>query len=152
LAGVWGFCILGFLPFNLPNAKMYLGEIGSEMIGFIIGVLSILSGAKVATVGSIIGWFVLDLLLVFAIRVSKGKNIFMGGREHWPFRLLDNGLNKWQVLMVTLVAVVFTSILGLFLPTLYKPFVLVIQFFILMISYFRTKQKPQKSETDKSNQ
>lgn len=135
LAAIWAAAILGFLPFNLPNARMYLGEIGSEMIGFVIGVLSIASGAKVATASSIIGWFVLDLILVFGIRLYRGKSILAGGREHWPFRLVDKGLGKWQVLFVTLVIIISTSILGLVLPTLYKPLVLILQAMILILGY-----------------
>jgi UDP-GlcNAc:undecaprenyl-phosphate/decaprenyl-phosphate GlcNAc-1-phosphate transferase len=141
LAAIWASAILGFLPFNLPNARIYLGEIGSEMIGFVIGVLSILSGAKVATTSSIIGWFILDLILVFAIRLSRGKSILTGGREHWPFRLMDKGLTKWQVLLLTLAVIITTSVLGLLLPTLYKPLVLLLQAVILVLGYRWTSAK-----------
>ena len=144
LACIWASSILGFLPYNLPNAKIYLGEIGSETIGFVIGVLSILSGAKVATASSIIGWFVLDLLLVFIIRFQAHKNLLAGGREHWHFRLVDSGFSKWQVLIFTLVIVVVSSILGLTLPTQFKPFVWILQLLILLIIFFGT-QKPTQN-------
>jgi UDP-GlcNAc:undecaprenyl-phosphate/decaprenyl-phosphate GlcNAc-1-phosphate transferase len=138
---VWIASIAGFLPFNLPNARIYLGEIGSEVIGFMIGVLSIISGAKVATVGSIIGWFVLDLLLVFWIRYRAGKGLLEGGREHWHFRLYDAGLTKWQVLGITFGIISVTLVLGLILPTLYKPFVLLLQLVVLVIVYYFTQKK-----------
>jgi UDP-GlcNAc:undecaprenyl-phosphate/decaprenyl-phosphate GlcNAc-1-phosphate transferase len=144
LAIIWSSSILGFLPYNLPDAKMYLGEIGSEMIGFIIGVLSIISGAKVATSASIIGWFIFDLVLVFWIRYKSGKNIFAPGREHWHFRLLDLGYNKWQVLILTVLIIIISSLLGVILPTLYKPGIFVMQFLILTLLYFYSKEDLKK--------
>jgi UDP-GlcNAc:undecaprenyl-phosphate GlcNAc-1-phosphate transferase len=98
LAVVWVSGIAGFLPFNLPNAKSYLGESGAQMIGFMIGVLSILSGAKIATAGSVLGWFVIDVVLVMLLRLKNHKNPFSGDRTHLHLRLADSGLGKWQVL------------------------------------------------------
>jgi UDP-GlcNAc:undecaprenyl-phosphate/decaprenyl-phosphate GlcNAc-1-phosphate transferase len=141
LAAIWAVGILGFLPFNLPNAKVYLGESGSEMIGFVIGVLSILSGAKIATTSGIIGWFVFDLLLVIYLRRKAGKSILTGGREHWHFRLLDCGLNKVQVLVLTLVIMLTSSVFSLFLPTAYKLFSIMAQFLILIILFIFTQKK-----------
>jgi UDP-GlcNAc:undecaprenyl-phosphate/decaprenyl-phosphate GlcNAc-1-phosphate transferase len=140
LAVIWASGILGFLPFNLPDAKIYLGESASEIIGFIIGVLSILSGAKVATTTGIIGWFVFDLLLVIYLRRTAGKSIFTAGREHWHFRLLDGGLNKNQVLVLTLIIMVISSGFSLFLPTAYKLFSIIAQFLILIIIFIITKK------------
>jgi UDP-GlcNAc:undecaprenyl-phosphate/decaprenyl-phosphate GlcNAc-1-phosphate transferase len=131
LALVWAAGILGFLPFNLPNAKIYLGESASEMIGFVIGVLSILSG----------GWFIFDLLLVIYLRKSGGKSIFTGGREHWHFRLLDIGFNKSQVLWITILILLISSIFSLLLPTAYKLFSILGQFAVLLIIFAFTQNK-----------
>ena len=141
LALIWASGILGFLPYNLPNAKIYLGESASEIIGFVIGVLSILSGAKVATTSGIIGWFIFDLILVIYLRKKAGKNIFTAGREHWHFRLLDSGLNKSQVLYLTLLILVISSIFSLFLPTAYKLFSILGQFVVLIIIFFVTQSR-----------
>jgi UDP-GlcNAc:undecaprenyl-phosphate GlcNAc-1-phosphate transferase len=98
LALIWLASIAGFLPFNLPNAKSYLGESGAQIIGFMIGVLSILSGAKIATAGSVLGWFVIDVVLVMLLRMRRGQSPFSGDRTHLHLRLADSRLNKWQVL------------------------------------------------------
>jgi UDP-GlcNAc:undecaprenyl-phosphate/decaprenyl-phosphate GlcNAc-1-phosphate transferase len=140
LALIWASGILGFLPFNLPDAKVYLGESASEIIGFVIGVLSILSGAKVATTAGIIGWFVFDLLLVIYLRRKTGKSILAAGREHWHFRLLDSGLNKNQVLVVTLLIMLVSSGFSLFLPTAYKLFSIIAQFLILIVIFILTQK------------
>ena len=138
---IWASGIAGFLPFNLPNAKIYLGEGGSEIIGFVIGVLSILSGAKIATASSIIGWFVFDILLVLYLRLRAKKSPFSAGREHWHFRLVDIGMTKWQVLILTLVILLISSSLGLFLPTIYKPLAILGQFIMLILIFIYTQKK-----------
>lgn len=145
LALIWASGILGFLPYNLPNAKVYLGESASEMIGFVIGVLSILSGAKIATTSGIIGWFIFDLAFVIYLRKKSGKSIFKAGREHWHFRLLDSGLNKIQVLCLTLSILIISSIFSIFLPTKYKLFSILGQLVILVIIFIITQIKANKS-------
>jgi UDP-GlcNAc:undecaprenyl-phosphate/decaprenyl-phosphate GlcNAc-1-phosphate transferase len=144
LALIWASGILGFLPYNLPNAKIYLGESASEIIGFVIGVLSILSGAKIATTSGIIGWFILDLILVIYLRKKAGKSIFAAGREHWHFRLLDSGLSKLQVLLLTLSILVISSGFSLFLPTAFKLFSILGQFIILLLIFKFTNSKANK--------
>jgi UDP-GlcNAc:undecaprenyl-phosphate/decaprenyl-phosphate GlcNAc-1-phosphate transferase len=138
---IWVAAIIGFLPFNLPNARMYLGESGSELIGFIIGVMSIISGAKIATTATIVGWFIFDLALVIFIRMRNKKSILKGGREHWHFRLLDAGLTKWQVLLLTLGILIISGFFGLILPTIYKPFVFFAQFIVFLIIFWWTSKR-----------
>lgn len=138
---VWVAAIAGFLPFNLPNARMYLGESGSELIGFLIGVMSIISGAKIATTATIVGWFIFDLALVIFIRLRNKKNIVEGGREHWHFRLLDAGLTKWQVLLLTLGILTVSGVFGLILPTIYKPLVFLGQLIVFLIIFWWTSKR-----------
>jgi UDP-GlcNAc:undecaprenyl-phosphate/decaprenyl-phosphate GlcNAc-1-phosphate transferase len=131
MAVIWIFGVIGFLPFNFPEAKLYLGEGASEAIGFVIGSLAILSGAKIATSSAVIGWFILDIIFVMTLRKLKRRNIFSGDRLHWHFRLLDLGLNKIQVLAITINIILITAHLGLLIPTEDKIFVLFSQGFIL---------------------
>jgi UDP-GlcNAc:undecaprenyl-phosphate/decaprenyl-phosphate GlcNAc-1-phosphate transferase len=131
-AMIWAAGLIGFLPYNFPDAKLYLGEGGSEIIGFVVGVLSILSGAKVATSGTVIGWFILDIILVMVARLVQHKNPFRGDRLHWHFRLIDMGLSKLQVLSLTAIIIIITSQSGLFFPTEYKVYVLLSQAVILL--------------------
>jgi UDP-GlcNAc:undecaprenyl-phosphate/decaprenyl-phosphate GlcNAc-1-phosphate transferase len=146
LALLWASGILGFLPYNVPDAKIYLGESASEIIGFVIGVLSILSGAKIATTSGIIGWFIFDLLLVIHLRKKAGKSIFQAGREHWHFRLLDSGLDKKQVLIITLLILIISSMFSLFLPTVFKLFSIIGQFVILILIFCFTQKKSSKQQ------
>jgi UDP-GlcNAc:undecaprenyl-phosphate/decaprenyl-phosphate GlcNAc-1-phosphate transferase len=135
LSLIWAISLCGYLPFNFPEAKSYLGEAGSEVIGFMIGVLSILSGAKVATANMVIGWFILDIILVFSTRLILKKSLFKADRLHWHFRLLDLGMNKFQVLILTTSLILFTSRLGLVASTGQKALLMISQFGVLVLVF-----------------
>ncbi len=145
LSLIWAFSLLGFLPFNFPEAKSYLGEGGSEIVGFMIGVLSILSGAKVATSSMVIGWFIIDIIFVILLRIYQKKNPLKGDRLHWHFRLLDMGMSKIQVLVLTTILILITAHAGLIFPTNWKLWVIISQIFFLVIvftiSIVQTKSK-----------
>jgi UDP-GlcNAc:undecaprenyl-phosphate/decaprenyl-phosphate GlcNAc-1-phosphate transferase len=137
---IWISSIIGFLPFNFPHAKMYLGEGGSEIVGFIIGVLAILSGAKIATASAVIGWFIIDLLFVWLLRVLNKRNPFsVGDRRHWHFRLVDLGLNKISVLAATTLIMLITAHSGLLLDTIHKPYLLASQVVFLVVIFSLTE-------------
>jgi UDP-GlcNAc:undecaprenyl-phosphate GlcNAc-1-phosphate transferase len=136
LALVWFCCILGFLPFNYPNARLYLGDGGSMIIGFVIGLLSIMAGAKIATSGTVIGWFIVDILFVWFRRILDGRSpLTSADRYHWHQRLADIGLNKVQVLAITTFILLITSSLGLMIQTREKVYVLVSQIVFLLVIF-----------------
>ncbi len=132
---VMAFGNLSFLFFNFPNAKAYLGEGASEIIGFLIGVFSILSGAKIATTSTVIGWFILDVVFVYSFRIMRKKPIFGWDRNHWHHRLLDFGLNKVQVLSLTAFILIASTHIGLLFPTQYKSYLFGSQLLLLFIIF-----------------
>ncbi len=151
---IWVAAIAGFLPFNFPNARLYLGEGGSEIIGFIIGVLAILSGAKIATASTVIGWFIIDLFFVWFLRILDRRNPFSSGdRLHWHFRLVDLGLSKLTVLVVTIIILIVTAQSGLLIETEHKPYLLAGQVVFLLAIFSLTEivrlKKNQKMITKK---
>jgi UDP-GlcNAc:undecaprenyl-phosphate/decaprenyl-phosphate GlcNAc-1-phosphate transferase len=140
---IWAAGLAGFLPNNFPNAKQYLGDGGSTIIGLMLGVFSILSGAKVATVSSVIGWFIADIFLIMIFRIFKYKSfkgVFKGDSHmHWHHRLRNLKFNKIQVLAITNLLVIFTSIVSLNFQTQNKIWIIVFQIFFiftaLLLSY-----------------
>jgi UDP-GlcNAc:undecaprenyl-phosphate/decaprenyl-phosphate GlcNAc-1-phosphate transferase len=103
---VWVFAIAGFLPFNFPKARAYLGEGASIALGFAIGYFSLVLGSKVLVANAVLGLFLLDLIVVWALRIKDGRNFLTSGdRLHWHHRLLDAGLDKLQVLILTSIIV-----------------------------------------------
>ncbi|MFA5276826.1 MAG: MraY family glycosyltransferase [Candidatus Omnitrophota bacterium] len=97
----------GFLRYNLPQAKVYLGNTGSHFIGFIIAAMAItISYApierKIALISPllILGLPIFDTAFVIFVRMLKGKLPFMKSNDHIATRLLRIGLSKWQALLL----------------------------------------------------
>src|SRR3989344_2320383 len=88
---------LGFLVFNL-RGKVFLGDTGSMFLGFLIGVIAIISGGKVATVFLVLAIPFLDALVVVVTRLMGGQSPFQADRRHLIHRLLDRGFKKWQII------------------------------------------------------
>ncbi len=106
LAGAAG----GFLIFNWSPAKIFLGESGSLFIGFVLGVLAIISGGKIATALLILGLPILDLVWVIIRRVAirHASPFTTADRSHLHFRLLDAGLSVRQsVLLLYAIIAIF---------------------------------------------
>ncbi len=129
LAGV---CV-GFLIFNFFPAKIFLGESGGLFLGFILGVLAIIAGGKIATALLVMAVPIMDLILVIWQRFKAGQPIFKGDRRHLHFRLVDRGFTQRQsVLFLYLVAFLF-GVTTLILPSLYKMITLLILIVLFII-------------------
>jgi UDP-GlcNAc:undecaprenyl-phosphate GlcNAc-1-phosphate transferase len=100
---------LGFLMLNWHPAKIFLGEGGSLFLGFLLGVLSIISGGKIAIALLIMGIPILDVVWTIIRRWRSGQNPFKtADRQHLHFRLLDSGWGvRRTVLLFYLLAIVF---------------------------------------------
>lgn len=109
---------LGFLVLNFHPAKLFLGEGGSVLAGFLLGILSLLSGAKFATALLVLGIPILDAVWVVIRRtIIEKRSPFVGDRRHLHFRLLDAGLSHTSaVLLLYAVSAVF-GLAALFLQT-----------------------------------
>jgi UDP-GlcNAc:undecaprenyl-phosphate GlcNAc-1-phosphate transferase len=92
---------LGFLFFNWHPAKIFLGEGGSLLLGYILGVLAIISGGKIAIALLIMGIPIMDVAWTIIRRALAGKNPFkFPDRKHLHFRLLDLGLGARKTVLV----------------------------------------------------
>src|SRR3989344_5102706 len=111
----------GFLVWNFNPAKIFLGESGSLFLGFMLGVLSLISGAKIATALLILGIPILDVAWVIARRVFKEKkSAFVGDNKHLHFRLLDAGLNQRQAVLLLYLLTLLFGTASLFQQTIGK--------------------------------
>jgi len=100
--------ILGFLIFNFPPAKIFMGTSGSMFIGFALAVISIFSGAKLATLALVLSVPILDALWVVVQRIKNKKSIFRGDLSHLHYQLLDLGFSTRQiVIFYYIIAAVF---------------------------------------------
>jgi UDP-GlcNAc:undecaprenyl-phosphate GlcNAc-1-phosphate transferase len=84
---------LGFLRFNFYPAKVFMGG-GAVFLGYTLGCLSIIGGAKMATILLVMGLPLMDLAWQALRRLSKGRNPMHGDRGHLHFRLVDLGYSQ----------------------------------------------------------
>jgi len=97
VAAVVAGSFLGFLYYNWFPAAIFLGESGSLLAGFMLGVLAIIAGGKIATTLLVIGLPVFDLAWVVARRLFWDHTpLALADRKHLHFRLLDAGLTPRQ--------------------------------------------------------
>jgi len=105
LAGAIG----GFLIWNFPPAKIFMGDSGSMFLGFMLGVLPIISGGKLATAFLVLGFPIVDGLFVALARLVKGQNpITTPDKTHLHHRFLDAGFSPRQaVISIYIISIAF---------------------------------------------
>lgn len=109
--------LLGFLRYNTYPARIFMGDGGSQLLGFIMGVLAILvtDSARGPFSPSLIlfllGLPFLDTLGVTGQRLAEGRSPFIGDRAHIHHKLLRVGLTHYEA--VTVIYVIQAGMLGL---------------------------------------
>jgi UDP-GlcNAc:undecaprenyl-phosphate GlcNAc-1-phosphate transferase len=108
--------LLGFLPYNFPNARAFLGDAGSHLVGFLLAVLAILphfySRRHPRPWAVLVPLFVLalplcDMVWVVIIRWRLGQPFYQGDNNHLSHRLVRRGLSrKAAVMVIWLLAVI----------------------------------------------
>jgi len=92
--------LLGFLFFNFPPARVFMGDSGSMFLGYIIGGISIMGLLKTATILGLVfpllvlGMPVTDLTFAIIRRKLRGQSMATADRGHLHHRLLDAGLSQ----------------------------------------------------------
>ena len=133
IAVIFAGSILGFLVYNFNPASIFLGEGGSTLIGFMLGVLAIILGAKIATALLVMGIPILDVAWAIIRRLVYHRSPFVGDRQHLHFRLLDIGLSQRQaVLVLYAISAVFGGV-AIFLQSYGKLIALLVLFALMII-------------------
>ena len=115
MAALAGGCI-GFLPYNLNPAKIFMGDTGSTFLGFILAVMSIQGLFKFYTIISfavpflMLGLPIFDTCFAFIRRIAHGQSPMHPDRSHVHHRLIDMGFNQKQAVAVLYI---ISAILGL---------------------------------------
>lgn len=102
--------VIGFLPYNLPPATIFMGDAGSMLLGFFVAAMLMLfcegeGGASttprwfVAAV-AVFGLPILDTALAVVRRARAGRSIFHGDRSHLYDQLVDRGMTVKQVVVL----------------------------------------------------
>jgi UDP-GlcNAc:undecaprenyl-phosphate GlcNAc-1-phosphate transferase len=98
--------IVGFLRFNSYPARVFMGDGGSQLLGFAAGVLAVMLTQSPALPYSaalpllLLGLPILDTATVMAVRVREGRSPFSADRRHLHHRLLGLGFDQFEAVVV----------------------------------------------------
>jgi UDP-GlcNAc:undecaprenyl-phosphate GlcNAc-1-phosphate transferase len=116
--------LVGFLPWNFPNARAFLGDAGSHLVGYLLAVLAILPHfytrqnphpLAVLSPLFVLAIPLLDLAQVVIFRTLNKKPFWIGDTNHLSHRLVQLGLNRTKaVLILWLVAAIVGCVALLF--------------------------------------
>jgi len=92
---------LGFLPFNMPKAKVFMGDVGSVLLGFVFAVMVVLVSKNFldfVCLASFLFPFYADELTTMAVRIKDGEKLSQPHRRHL-YQLLANekGISHWKI-------------------------------------------------------
>lgn len=133
--------LIGFLRFNLPPAKIFMGDCGSLSIGYILAVIGLNGFNKSSTAMTLlipiasllipIG----DTINAIIRRTLRKQRIFDADKEHIHHRLLNIGLSDKQVLLILVIISMYFSIVSLLMLNISKHGSLLL-FVLFFISIF----------------
>ena len=115
MAALVGACV-GFMPYNLNPAKMFMGDTGATFLGYILATMSIQGLFKYYALISfvvpflILGLPIFDTAFAFIRRLAHGQSPMHADRSHIHHRLIDMGLSQKQAVATLYV---ISAILGL---------------------------------------
>lgn len=116
--------ILGFLVFNFPPARIFMGDSGSMFLGFTLAALAVARRSQASSVLAIMGVPVmlfllpiLDTALVTITRLLRGQSPAQGGTDHTSHRLVAFGLSERQAVLVLYGVAVVAGLSAIFLES-----------------------------------
>jgi UDP-GlcNAc:undecaprenyl-phosphate GlcNAc-1-phosphate transferase len=102
---------LGFLRYNFPPARIFLGDAGSLMLGFLLAALILKLDLPVGPAAPRVLATVLlaavplfDLSVVIVARTIARRPLWLGGRDHTSHRLVERGMSRRAVAVAFMVA------------------------------------------------
>ncbi len=117
--------LLGFLVFNFPPAKIFMGDAGSLVVGFFVAMLTVRttyyheaqSGRWYAVFMPLLVMAVplYDFISVTLLRIRQGKSPFIGDTQHFSHRLKKRGLTDTQTVLTLYLATLCTGLGAIFL-------------------------------------
>jgi UDP-GlcNAc:undecaprenyl-phosphate GlcNAc-1-phosphate transferase len=120
--------LVGFLCFNFPPASIFMGDAGSLVVGFLLGVLTVRTTYLPRGEAFGAGWYAVfmplivlavplyDLVVVSLIRLSRGKSPFVGDTNHFSHRLVARGMSKRTAVLCIYLVTAATAIAAIILP------------------------------------
>jgi UDP-GlcNAc:undecaprenyl-phosphate GlcNAc-1-phosphate transferase len=139
---------IGFLIFNFPPARVYMGNSGSHFLGFTMAVIALLINfapaieRKIALLTPllILGFPIFDTAFLILMRLKNGRVIFNKSDDHLALRLLKSGYSKKKTLWLMFLLGLLFSLAGITVSHASNYFGLLIVIFIILFSLFIIKR------------
>ncbi len=134
--------ILGFLRYNTYPAMVFMGDGGSQFLGFTLGFLTVLLTQVIdpnlspAIALLLLGVPIIDIVTVLWKRVSSGNNPFLATKNHIHHRLLERGFAHKESVVVIYTIHTFLVASGLWLKGAYDWIILVFYFTVAIFIFF----------------
>ena len=98
--------VLGFLAFNLPPARIFMGDSGSLLLGFVLAVIPLVGGASGPSIvdmlapATVLLVPIIDTIAAIARRIRARRPIYKPDRDHIHHKLLALGLKETSILLI----------------------------------------------------
>ena len=149
--------ILGFIRFNFPRAKIFMGDTGSLVCGFIIAFLGIrfvdmgFVQSPPAVVIAIMILPIADMIRVFTYRILKGRSPFRPDKNHIHHKLIEFGMSPVRVVIVLLLFnILFIAFAMLLSPLGNTILILIFAATLLIINLIFDFAQPRKLHDQKA--
>lgn len=133
----------GFLVFNFPPARIFMGDAGSLFCGYMLAVVSVLTtyyeSERTSSPAAIVMPLVIlavplyDFISVIVIRIREGRNPMKGDQRHFSHRLVDRGLTRPLAVLTIYLAAATTGLAATLLPNATPTQAVVIAAIVLMV-------------------
>lgn len=128
--------ILAFLVFNFNPAKILAGTSGSVFLGFILAILALFAGAKIATTLLVLAIPVIDALWVIFERLGSRSSVFEADKRHLHYRLFELGWSQRKICFFYWLVTALIAVVALNVGALGKMFVFFVIFVVMTLGYF----------------
>lgn len=130
--------VLGFLPFNRHPAKIFMGDAGSMLLGFVIAALMILFAESnprwwLASI-VIFGLPILDTATAFARRFLNKRPIFVSDRGHIYDQMMDRGMSLKKTVITSYALAALFAIIGLLMSQIRTRYAVIVYALVVINS------------------
>jgi UDP-GlcNAc:undecaprenyl-phosphate GlcNAc-1-phosphate transferase len=133
-------CVCGFLPFNRYPAKIFMGDAGSMLLGFVIATLMILFAEQIPRwwMASIVvfGLPILDTAVALVRRLLNHRPLFVSDRGHIYDQMIDRGIPLKKTVAICYALAGLYAAIGLVMSQIRTRYAAVVHFFVFAISAF----------------
>ncbi|MDW7695393.1 MraY family glycosyltransferase [Flammeovirgaceae bacterium SG7u.111] len=131
--------LFGFIPHNYPKAKIFMGDSGSLLLGFLLAGFSLFGSWENLTTFDVaallpicvLAYPIFDVAFVSITRTKEGRPVYIGGKDHTSHLLVKTGLRPWVAVFCIYILASITGSIALLLANLSLPYAITTMFIVV---------------------